>query len=103
MCRITGVQCLSHTLARTTNINHMYARHTQTYTHTHTCTHAGKAFLGGLGGMSRKDSRSYYGVWACVRGWDEAEQRRCGVFVCVCNTIHSHVLNYACILPCMLT
>jgi len=36
----------------------------------------GKAFLGGLGGMASERS----GVWACVRGWDDTEQRRCGEF-----------------------
>lgn len=39
----------------------------------------GKAFLGGLGGLSSSSLYSQYGVWACVRGWDAREQRRCGV------------------------
>lgn len=34
----------------------------------------GKAFLGGLGDLASEKS----GVWACVRGWDSTEQRRCG-------------------------
>lgn len=43
------------------------------------CTwRAGQAFMGGLGGMAHVTSAQHYGVWACVRGWDAREQRRCG-------------------------
>jgi len=38
----------------------------------------GKAFLGGLGALASDSPHSHFGVWACVRGWDEREQRRCG-------------------------
>ena len=41
----------------------------------------GQAFLGGLGFMSEttSDPVEEFGVWACVRGWNAQEQRRCDV------------------------
>ena len=41
----------------------------------------GQAFLGGLGFMSEttSDPVEEFGVWACVRGWNGEEQRRCDV------------------------
>ena len=53
-----------------------------------TLERTGKAFLGGLGGMASERS----GVWACLRGWDDTEQRRCGKLRgCLCSVSISGV------------
>jgi hypothetical protein len=38
----------------------------------------GKGFTGGLGKRMVKRADKEYGVWACVRDWDEEEQMKCG-------------------------
>eukprot|EP00285_Hemiselmis_virescens_P007505 CAMPEP_0173378848 /NCGR_PEP_ID=MMETSP1356-20130122/1963_1 /TAXON_ID=77927 ORGANISM="Hemiselmis virescens, Strain PCC157" /NCGR_SAMPLE_ID=MMETSP1356 /ASSEMBLY_ACC=CAM_ASM_000847 /LENGTH=896 /DNA_ID=CAMNT_0014332057 /DNA_START=81 /DNA_END=2771 /DNA_ORIENTATION=- len=40
---------------------------------------AGTAFAGGLGHRMEKNQTHEYGVWTCVRDWNEDEQLRCGV------------------------
>jgi hypothetical protein len=38
----------------------------------------GKAFTGGLGKAAVKNGVVEYGLWVCVRDWDEEEQLTCG-------------------------
>ena len=38
----------------------------------------GKAFTGGLGKAAVKTGSFEYGIWLCVRDWDEEEQFACG-------------------------
>jgi len=40
---------------------------------------AGTAFAGGLGHRMTKNQTHEYGVWTCVRDWNEEEQLRCAV------------------------
>lgn len=40
---------------------------------------AGSAFAGGLGQRMVKNASHEYGVWTCLRDWDEEEQLMCGV------------------------